>query len=276
MINLVYMQNLVREALNEDIGFLDITHLIIDENLTGIGYFLAKEDFILCGTSIAEMVFKELDQTIAVTFSKKDGMPVKKGERFGKVKGCLRNILTAERVALNFLQRLSGIATVTEKISSKARRYGIKILDTRKTTPLLRALEKYAVRMGGGFNHRFSLTDGVLIKDNHIAIIGVKESVRRAKLIRSALVKIAVEVKNIQELKEALEAGAEHILLDNMTPEEIKDALLFKKEGVSFEISGGINIENIDNYLIEGIDYISLGFITHSAKSIDISLEIEV
>lgn len=276
MINPIYLKRIVTEALNEDIGFLDITHQIIDENIIGEAYFLAKEDFVLCGTFVAERCFKELDSTLTVGFNRKDGENIKKGEKFGKIEGSLRSILTAERVALNFLQRLSGISTITKLFAEKAKKFNIKILDTRKTTPLLRGLEKYAVRIGGGYNHRFSLTDGVLIKDNHISIIGdIKKAILLAKEKKTALLKVGVEVKNLKELKEAIDAGADHILLDNMNPKDIKRALSMKREGITYEVSGGINLENIDNFLIKGIDYISLGFLTHSVKAIDISLEIE-
>lgn len=171
---------------------------------------------------------------------------------------------------------MSGIATLANFLSEKAKKFGISILDTRKTTPLLRAFEKYAVKIGGGINHRYSLTDGVLIKDNHIAVLGsIKKAVNLAKKNKTALLKIAVEVKNLIELREAISAGVDHIMLDNMSLEDIKKAISMKKKGITYEVSGGINLENFDNYLIKGIDYISLGFLTHSVKSVDMSLEIE-
>ncbi len=276
MINPIFLREVVKRALDEDIGFLDVTNEIIDKDLKGKAYYLAKSDFILCGTLVAEEVFKQIERDIKVEFSKKEGDSVKKGESFGIVEGRLRSILMGERVSLNFIQRLSGIATISNQLSEKAKKFGIKILDTRKTTPLLRAFEKYAVRVGGAFNHRFSLTDGVLIKDNHIAIIGnVKRAISLAKEKRTALIKVAVEVKNLKELREAIDGGADHIMLDNMTPEDIKKALSMKKNGITYEISGGINLDNFNRYLIKGVDYISLGFLTHSVKAVDISLEIE-
>ncbi|MCX7990984.1 MAG: carboxylating nicotinate-nucleotide diphosphorylase [Proteobacteria bacterium] len=276
MINPVILKKVVNDALQEDIGFLDITNEIIDRDLTGRAYFLAKEDFVISGIEVAKEVFKQLDGELVVSFNKKDGDTVRRGDRFGFVEGRLCSILTAERTALNFLQRLSGISTLCSLLSKKAGKFGIKILDTRKTTPLLRSFEKYAVKVGGAYNHRFSLTDGILIKDNHIAVIGsVKKAISLAKEKKTALLKVAVEVKNLKELGEAIKAGADHIMLDNMSPEDIRKALSMKKNGITYEVSGGINSENFDNYLIKGIDYISLGFLTHSVKAVDISLEIE-
>lgn len=276
MINPIILKKTVQSALEEDIGFLDITNEIIDKDLQGKAYFLAKSNFVLCGIEIAEEVFRQLDDDIFIEFKKKDGQKVKEGEKFGIVKGRLYSILIGERVALNFLQRMSGIATLANFLSEKAKKFGISILDTRKTTPLLRAFEKYAVKIGGGINHRYSLTDGVLIKDNHIAVLGsIKKAVNLAEKNKTALLKIAVEVKNLIELREAISAGADHIMLDNMSLEDIKKAISMKKKGITYEVSGGINLENFDNYLIKGIDYISLGFLTHSVKSVDMSLEIE-
>lgn len=276
MINPIILKKTVQSALEEDIGFLDITNEIIDKDLQGNAYFLAKSNFVLCGIEIAEEVFRQLDDDIFIEFKKKDGQKVKEGEKFGIVKGRLYSILIGERVALNFLQRMSGIATLANFLSEKAKKFGISILDTRKTTPLLRAFEKYAVKIGGGINHRYSLTDGVLIKDNHIAVLGsIKKAVNLAKKNKTALLKIAVEVKNLIELREAISAGVDHIMLDNMSLEDIKKAISMKKKGITYEVSGGINLENFDNYLIKGIDYISLGFLTHSVKSVDMSLEIE-
>lgn len=277
MINPLILKKTVELALKEDIGFLDITNEIIREDLQGKAYFLAKEDFVLAGIDLVREVFRQLDEAIIVEFKKKDGEHVKKGEKFGYINGSVKSILSGERVALNFLQRLSGIATITNYLVKKAKKFGIRILDTRKTTPLLRALEKYAIKIGGGINHRYSLTDGILIKDNHIAVIGsIKKAVELAKKNKTALVKIAIEVKNLRELREAISAGADHIMLDNMKPEDIKKALSMKSKNVIYEVSGGINLENFDSFLIEGVDYISLGFLTHSVRAIDISLEVEV
>jgi nicotinate-nucleotide pyrophosphorylase (carboxylating) len=174
------------------------------------------------------------------------------------------------------LQRLSGISTFTTQIIEKINKSGIIVLDTRKTTPLMLALEKYAVRIGGGQNHRINLSDGILIKDNHIkACGGITKAIKQAKKIRRPLISIGVEVKNLEELKEALDMGAEHILLDNMSPEMVREAIKINNGKATLEISGGICLENISQYALEGIDYISLGSLTHSAKAVDISLEIE-
>jgi len=276
VINFLKVRDIVRNALLEDIGSGDITSQLIDVKKRGSGYFLAKEPLVLCGTDVAKLCFEELDSKIKIDFTAKDGDLVKKGEKFGTITGSLRNILTGERVALNFLQRLSGISTITKEFVKIVSRYGVKILDTRKTTPLLRDLEKYAVRVGGGFNHRFNLSDGILIKDNHIvAANGIANAVKLAKTKKTALVKIAVEVKNIKELKEALKSGVDHIMLDNMSEKEVAMAISIVNHAVTIEVSGGININNIENYAKLKPDFISLGCITHSARSVDISLELE-
>lgn len=276
MINFLKVRDIVRNALQEDVGSGDITSQLIDVKKRGSGYFLAKEPLVLCGTDVAKLCFEELDSKIKIDFTAKDGNLVKKGEKFGTITGSLRNILTGERVALNFLQRLSGISTITKEFVKIVSRYGVKILDTRKTTPLLRDLEKYAVRVGGGFNHRFNLSDGILIKDNHIvAANGIANAVKLAKTKKTALVKIAVEVKNIKELKEALKSGVDHIMLDNMSEKEVAMAISIVNHAVTIEVSGGININNIENYAKLKPDFISLGCITHSARSVDISLELE-
>ncbi|GAB4434002.1 MAG: carboxylating nicotinate-nucleotide diphosphorylase [bacterium] len=274
--NIINVRDVVKKALSEDIGFGDITSLIIDSSKKGRGYFLAKEDLVLCGAEVATFCFKELDEKIKVFFTFKDGDFIKKGTEFGTVEGSLRMILTGERVALNFLQRLSGIATITREFVSKVEKYGVKILDTRKTTPLLRELEKFAVKTGGGQNHRFNLSDGVLIKDNHIvAAKGITNAVNEARKSIPALTKIAVEVKSIKELKEALKAKVDHIMLDNMSPLKVAKALSIIKGAVPVEVSGGITLENIEEYAKLEPDYISLGCITHSVKAVDISLELE-
>ncbi len=274
--NKFQLEDIVRRALDEDIGSGDITSEIVDKNLVGSAYFLAKDDFILCGTNVAQLVFQLYDNEIKVYFDCKDGERVKKGQRVGSVSGKLRSILTCERVALNFLQRMSGISTFTAKIIDKVGKSEIMVLDTRKTTPLLRMLEKYAVKIGGGRNHRIDLSDGILIKDNHIKACGsLSKAIKLAKKIKRPLIRIGVEVKNLDELREALEMGAEHILLDNMTPEMVKKAIEINNGKATLEISGGISLENISQYALDGIDYISLGSLTHSAKAVDISLEIE-
>ncbi len=276
MKNILNLKRLVRNALIEDIGFGDITSCLIDKDRKGKGYFLAKEDLVLCGVDVAALCFTELDDRIKVRFTAEDGALIKKGAKFGIISGSLRSILTGERVALNFLQRLSGIATATQEVVKIVSKYDVKILDTRKTTPLLRELEKYAVRVGGGHNHRFNLSDGVLIKDNHIvAAKGIKNAVVCARENKTALVRIAVEVKNLKELKEALRLGVDHIMLDNMSRQMAKKAIEMARGRVAIEISGGITPKNIEDYAKLKPDYISLGYITHSARAVDISLELE-
>lgn len=270
------MKKLVNAALAEDVGTGDITSRIVDQNKKGKGYFLAKEDFVLCGAEIAALCFTGFDKKTVVKFKYPDGYKIRKGTRFGTVAGSLRSVLTSERVALNFLQRMSGIATITRKLADEVKEYGVKILDTRKTTPLLRALEKYAVKTGGGCNHRFGLYDAVLIKDNHIvAAGGITEAVKRARKIKTTLIKIEVEVKNIVELREALKAGADRIMLDNMSAADVGKAVKIVNGKAIIEVSGGINPGNIREYAACKPDYISLGFITHSARAVDISLETE-
>lgn len=274
--NIINLREIIRKALIEDIGFGDITSDIIDSKRLGKGYFLAKETMILCGVTVAELCFKELDETLKLTFHAQDGDLIEKGCRFGTIEGRLKSILTGERVALNFLQRLSGIATITNKAVKKVEKYGVKILDTRKTTPLLRDLEKYAVRVGGGYNHRFNLSDGILIKDNHIvAAGGILNAVNAARTKAGALVKIAVEVKNAKELKDALKSKADHIMLDNMSLLEVEKALKIVKKSVPIEVSGGINDNNLEDYAKLRPDFISMGSLTHSYKAIDISLELQ-
>lgn len=276
MINILRLRETVKDALLEDIGFGDITSQLIDDGKSGRGYFLAKEKFVLCGTEVVKLCFEEIDGDLKVDFTAKDGDVISKGEKFGTVKGKLRSILTGERVALNFLQRLSGISTITRQFVDIVSKFGVKILDTRKTTPLLRDLEKYAVKVGGGYNHRFNLSDGILIKDNHIvAAKGITNAVKLAKTKTTALIKIAVEVKSMDELKEALKAGVDHIMLDNMSEKEIAQAIEIVKKAVPVEVSGGINLNNIERFAKLKPDFISSGYITHSAKAVDISLELE-
>lgn len=276
MKDIFLVKKIVEDALKEDIHFGDITSEIIDDELEGTAYFLAKEDFILCGTNVAILSFALYDHNISVTFDYKDGDKINRGVKFGSVNGRLKSILTCERVALNFLQHLSGIATATFRIAEKVKNSGVSILDTRKTTPLLRVLEKYAVSVGGGLNHRLSLSDGILIKDNHIKACGsITKAINVAKKIKRPLTNIGVEVKNIKEVKEALKAGATHLLFDNMSPSLAKKAAQIVEGKASIEISGGINEKNITEYVFHGVNYISLGSITHSAKAVDISLEIE-
>ena len=258
----------IKEALREDIGDGDITtNSIVPENLTAEGIFLLKEEGVIAGFDVAKWVFEELGEVSFIPIIK-EGEWIKPG-KIAIIKGKARVLLTGERVALNFLQRLSGIATLTRRFVDRVKGTGVKILDTRKTTPGLRYLEKYAVRVGGGFNHRFGLFDAVLIKDNHIEIAGG---------VGNALKKVRgeIEVKNLDELREALDNGAERVLLDNMSIETLKKAVHIARGKAEVEVSGGVNLENVREIALTGCDYISVGMLTHSAKALDISLEITV
>ncbi|MBI3754254.1 MAG: carboxylating nicotinate-nucleotide diphosphorylase [Deltaproteobacteria bacterium] len=270
------IQDIIKTALAEDIGPGDITTMAaLDRNAEGSAEIIAKEDIIVAGILIAEAVFKTIDAKIEFKALAEDGDNVRKGAIIAAVSGRISAILTGERVALNFLQRLSGIATLTSRFVNNVKGFKVKILDTRKTTPGLRILEKYAVRMGGGFNHRFGLCDGVLIKDNHIAVVGgIAEAVERARENTPKNLLIEVEVKNLNEVKEALIAGADVIMLDNMKPSVMKQAVKIIGKTALIEASGGVNLKNIMAIAKTGVDFISAGALTHSARAVDISLEV--
>jgi len=260
---------LLRAAIEEDIGKGDITtSAIVPETLKKRGFFLAKTNGVLAGIDIGLTVFWMLDENINVVDKFQDGVEIKNGDIIAEIEGNARAILMGERLALNILQHLSGIATLTSKFVEKIQGTDAKILDTRKTTPILRKWEKYAVKVGGGENHRFGLYDAVLIKDNHIRIAGG---------IKSALKKITgeIEVRNKQEFIEAVENGARRVLLDNMKPAQIREIVKINKGRTVLEVSGGITIENVREYAETGVDYISVGMLTHSAPALDISFEIE-
>lgn len=263
--------------LLEDLGGGDLTStLLIPEDQKGRGVILAKEEGVLAGLEVAQAVFHRVDGRIAFTPLARDGDPLLPGLEVARLEGPLRGILAGERLALNLLQRLSGIATLTRRYVEAVRGTQAIILDTRKTTPGLRALEKYAVRVGGGRNHRFGLFDGILIKDNHIrAVGGVQEAVRRARSQAPHYLKVEVEVTSIEELEEALEAGAELILLDNMDLETLKEAVGRAKGRALLEASGRMSLERVREVAETGVDYISVGALTHSARALDLSLELE-
>ena len=262
-------------ALREDIGKGDITtDSIVPADMRTSAKIIAKESGIICGLGIARLVFQSVDKNIKFTDKVREGKAVKKGTVVATIKGPARGILTAERTALNFLQRLSGIATLTNKFV-KAAGGRVKILDTRKTSPGLRVLEKYAVKIGGGFNHRLGLFDAVLIKDNHISVAGgLKKAVDLAK---KKYPWIEVEVKTLGQVREAIEAGVSRIMLDNMSIAGIKRSVQLvrrSKRKIEIEVSGGITLKNIRSIARTGADYVSVGAITHSAKALDISLKI--
>ena len=271
-----HIDTIIDTALDEDVGSGDITtSAIIDSSLKGKAQLVAKEEILLAGIDIFVKVFSRLDPEIVVECTYHDGDVIPKGARIGTVTGSMRGILTGERTALNFLQHLSGIATLTRQYVEKTDPSTVRVIDTRKTTPGLRVLEKYAVRMGGGFNHRFGLFDGILIKDNHITAAGsVSEAVKKMRATAPHTLKIEIEVEDIKGLEEAIEAGADAILLDNMSVKEMEGAVLIANKRVLLEASGGITLETVEAISKTGVNLISVGAITHSAPSVDISLEV--
>jgi nicotinate-nucleotide pyrophosphorylase (carboxylating) len=270
------IQKLVKGALREDIGSGDITtRSTVDSSAATRGIILAKEAGVIVGLPVAREVFLQVGRKIKFVPKVRDGAKVRKGKVIAVVSGPARGILTGERVALNFLQRLSGIATLTNQFVSRAGSR-VKILDTRKTTPGLRALEKYAVRVGGGTNHRMGLYDAILIKDNHIRLArGVKKAVEGVRGRYRGKKAIEVEAKTIPQVKQAIKAGSDKILLDNMSVNTLRKAVkLCKKVKVWTEASGGVNLKNVSRIAKTGVNAISVGALTHSAKALDISLEI--
>ena len=271
----LHFDEAILNALKEDIPWEDVSaNSVVPEGVRGHAQLLAKADGVLAGLGVFARTFALLDDEVQVVFHKKDGDEVKKGELVAEVTGDMRAILSGERTALNFLQRMSGIATYTRRAVKLLEGSKTKLVDTRKTTPGLRAFEKYAVGVGGGGNHRFNLSDGVLLKDNHIgAAGGVKEAIEAAKRYAPFVRKIEIEVETIEQLKEALAAGADIVMLDNMSPELLKEALKLTKGRVETEISGNVTAENVKLYASLGADYISSGALTHSAPILDLSLK---
>lgn len=266
---------LIREALCEDISSEDVTtNSVMKEAVMGEVDLLCKEDGVIAGLEVFERVFHLLDENVKVELYCKDGDKVKNGQLMGKVTGDIRVLLSGERVALNYLQRMSGIATYTNSVSALLEGTKTKLLDTRKTTPNMRIFEKYAVRVGGGYNHRYNLSDGVLLKDNHIGAAGsVTKAIEMAKEYAPFVRKIEVEVESIEMVKEAVEAGADIIMLDNMSPEEMEEAVRIIDGRAETECSGNVTKENIGHLTSIGVDYISSGALTHSAPILDISLK---
>ncbi|MEW6715184.1 MAG: carboxylating nicotinate-nucleotide diphosphorylase [Nitrospirota bacterium] len=273
------VDSVLKNALHEDIGSGDITtSAIISEKDISLAVIIAKEDFILAGLPFAGRTFKLVDSEVKFKAKKRDGSRIRKGTVIAEIKGKTRSLLLAERTALNLLQRLSGIATLTNKFVERVAGLPVKILDTRKTTPGLRFFEKYAVKMGGGCNHRYGLFDGILIKDNHISAAGgVKKAVKLAKSRVDKSFKIEVEAKSIKEVKDALSSGADIIMLDNMAVDEMTKAVKIirsHKADVVIEASGNVNLENLRAIAETGVDMISAGALTHSAPAADISMKI--
>lgn len=267
--------DLILSALKEDITSEDITtNSVMREYQLGEVELICKEDGVIAGLDVFKRVFELLDEKTEVIFNCKDGDTVKNGSKLGLVRGDIRVLLSGERTALNYLQRMSGIATYTRNIADLLKGSKTKLLDTRKTTPNMRLFEKYAVKVGGGYNHRYNLSDGILLKDNHIgAAGGVKEAVKMAKEYAPFVRKIEVEVENLEMLKEALEAGADIIMLDNMSVEDMKEAVRLADGKAETECSGNVTKENVARLVDIGVDYISSGALTHSSPILDLSLK---
>jgi nicotinate-nucleotide pyrophosphorylase (carboxylating) len=268
----------IAAALKEDIGDGDVTtDFFVPETLHATGRIIAREKAVVAGTGAAAEVFRQVDPSMDIQISRRDGDDVAAGDLIIEVRGLARSILKAERVALNFLQRLCGVATITRQFVDALGNGSAKILDTRKTTPGLRALEKAAVVAGGGVNHRFGLYDMVLVKDNHLAILGGLSSfadrIRRLRQERPNI-RIEVEADDLEKARAFVEVnGIDVILLDNMTPAQIREAVALRRNGIKFEASGGITLTNVKRVAATGVDYISIGAITNAARAIDIALE---
>ena len=266
---------LIMQALEEDITSEDIsTNAVMPKEQMGEVDLICKEDGVIAGLWVFERVFTLLDPNVTVSLFVKDGDEVKKGQKMGTVAGDVRVLLSGERTALNYLQRMSGIATYTRSVAKLLEGSKTKLLDTRKTTPNMRIFEKYAVRVGGGYNHRYNLSDGVLLKDNHIGAAGsVRKAVEMAREYAPFVRKIEIETENLDMVREAVEAGADIIMLDNMSPEMMRDAVAYIDGRAKTECSGNVTKENVAQLAAVGVDYISSGALTHSAPILDISLK---
>jgi len=276
-----WIEEIIDRALAEDLGKGDVTtEALIASDQQGTGFIVAKEEGILAGTGAANQVFHRVDPELKVEILLEDGAGVKPGSKVAKVSGSIASILKAERIVLNFLQRLSGIASETNRYVARVEGLPVRIMDTRKTTPSWRSLEKYAVRVGGGGNHRMNLGDGILIKDNHLMALrrqglNIKEIIGRARQNAPQRLPVEVEVRNVSEALEAVEAGADIVMLDNMNLEDMREAVKSINGRALIEASGGIKLDNVRAVAETGVDLISIGALTHSAKALDISLELE-
>ncbi|MBB5021160.1 carboxylating nicotinate-nucleotide diphosphorylase [Desulfurispira natronophila] len=271
-----HVDTLLDLALNEDIGTGDLTsEAIFPTDTEGLAYAVAKEDLVFSGQFMINKLLLRLDgKTVYIPYMR-SGTKAKKGDKLFEVRGCIRKILTVERTLLNFIQHFSGIATLTRKFTEIAEPYGVKICDTRKTMPGYRVFEKKAVRDGGGANHRMGLFDGVMIKDNHIDFCGsISAAVEKVRAVIPHTIRVEVEARTMDEVREAMDAGADIILLDNMTLDGYEEAIKFIDKRVLVEISGGVNLDNLESYCKLEPDIISTGYITHSARSMDISLKV--
>lgn len=274
MIDRILIDEIIHNALKEDLGWGDVTtDSTISPDAVILGRFIMKESGVISGIEVCKRVYEILDSKVVFSILKKDGKKVEKGDIIATVSGPAGSILKGERISLNLLQRMSGISTMTNKFVQLVEDFPAKIIDTRKTMPGLRVLDKYAVRMGGGYNHRHNLSDMILIKDNHIAAAGgITPAVNAAKTKLSHALKIEVEVEGIEQLKEAVAAGADIVMLDNMSIEMMKEAVSIAKGKVLLEASGNVNLDTVKAIAATGVDFISVGALTHSVKALDISL----
>ncbi len=272
-----YIDDIIKKAITEDINYIDVTtDYLIDENSQTTAFFVSKDDGILCGIDIAMRVFELLDSDVNFKLEKNDGDEVKKGDIIATMSGKAQALLKGERTALNILQHLSGIATATNRCVKLVEGTTASVAETRKTLPGLRAMQKYAVTVGGGKNHRYNLSDAAMIKDNHIdACGGIKKAVEAFRSKAGHMLKVEVEVRNFDELNEALEAGADVIMLDNMNCEQMAEAVKIIGGKAKAEASGNITLDNIKEVAKTGVDIISLGALTHSVKAFDISMKIK-
>lgn len=278
MLNPIALTELVKNALLEDIGPGDITtEATVPADAQAVAVLYCKEEGVVCGHQAAQLAFQLFDPTVSYEILVPEGTLVETGTKIARLAGPARSILTAERVALNFIQRMSGIATTTRRLAESIKYHRARLVETRKTTPGLRLIEKYAVRVGGGVNHRYGLHDAIMIKDNHIAVVGsIKEAVVAARGAAPHVMKVEVEVDTLEQLQEAIDAGADVILLDNMDVEQLKKAVETVNGRAILEASGGITAANLADVARTGVDIVSMGALTHSVKSLDISLDIEV
>jgi nicotinate-nucleotide pyrophosphorylase (carboxylating) len=275
-----HIRQIVQTALEEDLGFGDLTSsALLSPDMIAKAQIMAKQAMVVAGMTVAEEVFHQIDDTLTVKFHQRDGDWVGANTRILTITGNAQSLLQAERVALNFIQRLSGISTITHQFCHAVRDLSVKIVDTRKTTPGLRTLEKWAVRLGGGFNHRFSLHDGILIKDNHLMVLSahkmsLSQACRIARQKAPHGLRISVEVESMEQVRQALQGKADVILLDNMSPSKIQEAVETIKDKALVEVSGGITMNNIRDIAKTGVDIISIGALTHSAPAMDLSMDI--
>ncbi len=275
-----HIRQIVKRALKEDMGFGDLTSdILLSPRMSAKAQIVAKEAMVVTGLVVAQEVFHQIDDSLTIESQQCDGAWVKANTNVLTITGKAQSLLQAERVALNFMQRLSGISTLTRQFCQAVRQHSVKIADTRKTTPGLRGLEKWAVRVAGGFNHRFSLHDGILIKDNHLMVLAANNiSLSQACLLAKQQaphgLQISVEVESLAQVREALQGNADIILLDNMAPSKIRQAVKITKRKALLEVSGGITLNNIQDFIDTGVDIISIGALTHSAQAMDISMDI--